>query len=134
MQTFASIVTLALALSVAAVPAKISDGDVTTTHENNVAPVTANCGNDLTISCCNTQVVGSKDLAGVLGLHGLDLLNGLAIFNGCNELSLDGGIGGAVHNILDSKCKGHTVCCQGISQTQSGFANVALPCLPVSVL
>ncbi|RYP23541.1 hypothetical protein DL765_001055 [Monosporascus sp. GIB2] len=116
-------------------------------HQPAVFPRSDNiCGNDLTLNCCNdvdqsgdAVNVANGVLAGLLGnaLEGAEL----GLFSGCSEITVPVGVlGGAVGDILKSKCKQNVACCQDNDVSQGGNnvdndgsiivnPNVNLPCL-----
>ncbi|KAF3916895.1 hypothetical protein ABW21_db0200924 [Orbilia brochopaga] len=135
MKAFTSIITLALALTVAAAPAINApitvDKRVVADKRDTIANGANVCGTEATAMCCNKQEGPAVADGNLLGLGGV--LNGLSIFGECSSLDIFGGIGvGAIHDILASKCKTNAVCCSNNNQVQNGIANVGFNCLPIS--
>ncbi|KAL4864381.1 hypothetical protein BDV12DRAFT_176252 [Aspergillus spectabilis] len=90
------------------------------------------CGN-AELSCCEdideTSIVSEEEEASLLKLLSNDVLsNGvLGKYRGCSALaSLQGTVGG--------QCNNHVACCNGGDNEINGLVNVAIPCLPISLL
>ncbi|RYO94441.1 hypothetical protein DL766_008914 [Monosporascus sp. MC13-8B] len=128
---------LAMPREPAAIPRSITVRDASNT-----------CGEDLTLSCCNDVDQSGDSINEANGILG-GLLQGalqggeLGLFSGCSEITVPVGVlGGAVGDLLNSKCKQSVACCQDNDVNQGGNnvggngnininPNVNLPCIGI---
>ncbi|KAH8173697.1 fungal hydrophobin domain-containing protein [Sarocladium implicatum] len=94
------------------------------------------CGNDQTISCCNSVKQGDNvsQSSGVLSgvLNGL-LADGVDVNAQCSKIDVAVLIG--VQDLLNDQCTSNVACCQNSeSEASNGLVNAALPCVPIGTL